>query len=53
MENFLLKDRLAVPDDELVFSIIGVKSSLWKFIFNYLHENHPDISEEWKYYKKI
>lgn len=23
---------------------------MWKSLFGYIHENHPDFSEEWRYY---
>jgi hypothetical protein len=50
MEVNVLTDRLVKPDDELVFSIIGEKSILWRMIFSYLHLNYPDIAGEWKFY---
>ena len=39
------------PTDEVVYSCIGTKKSLWISFFNILHEKHPDFSEEWRYYK--
>ena len=50
MEALLLKDPLVIPNDDLVFSIIGDKSILWQRIISYLHENHSDISEVWRFY---
>jgi len=50
MEVLLLKDPLVIPNDELVFSIIGDKSMLWQRIIRYLLENHSDISEIWRFY---
>lgn len=50
MEPIVLTDKFVTPNEELVFSIIGDKSVFWKMIINYLHDNHPDISEVWKYY---
>ena len=50
MEHIVLTDQSVKPDNDIVFSIIGDKSILWQTIMNYLHENHPDISEEWKFY---
>lgn len=50
MEALLLKDPLVIPNDDLVFSIIGDRSILWRSIISYLHENHSDISEVWKFY---
>lgn len=50
MEALLLKDPLVIPNDDLVFSIIGEKKVLWQRIIGYLHENHTDISEVWRFY---
>jgi len=50
MEPNLLTDPMVVPTDELVFSIIGGKSIFWQRIIGYLHENHTDISEVWRFY---
>ncbi|HEY3388458.1 MAG TPA: DUF3788 family protein [Prolixibacteraceae bacterium] len=50
MEPIVLTDRFTAPTDEFIFSIIGDKKIFWKRIMNYLHENHTDISEVWRYY---
>jgi hypothetical protein len=50
MEPIVLADKSVKPNDEIVFSIIGDKSKLWQKILTYLHGNHADISEEWKFY---
>ena len=46
----VLNDKSVMPTDEIVFSIIGDKQILWQKIMNYLHDNHPDITEVWRYY---
>lgn len=51
MEPKVLTDESVVPDDELIFSIIGEKELLWQQTMSYLHNNNNDISEAWKYYK--
>jgi len=51
METNILSDESVVPNDELVFSIIGDRELLWKQTMSYLHDNNKDISEVWKYYK--
>jgi hypothetical protein len=38
------------PTEEIIFSHIGRTKTHWKSVFEYIHSNHPDISEEWKYY---
>ncbi len=50
MEPNVLSDSSITPNDEIVFSIIEDKKTLWKQTITYLHENHKDISEVWKYY---
>ncbi len=50
MEQITLTNPEIIPDNELVFSIIGDKSILWQKIMNYLYENHKDISEVWRFY---
>jgi len=39
-----------MPTDELIFSIIGDKKIFWQRILSYLHDNHTDISEVWRFY---
>ena len=50
MEQNVLADPSVEPNEEILLSIIGEKSILWKKIMNYLHDNHTDISEVWRYY---
>ena len=50
MEKAVLNDENIQPNDEIVFEIIGDKSTLWQDIMDYIHENHPDITEVWRYY---
>jgi len=50
MEPMVLNDKSVMPTEEIVFSIIGDKRILWQKIMNYLHDNHIDITEVWKYY---
>jgi hypothetical protein len=50
MEQNVLSDPLTEPNEEILFSIIGNKIDLWQKIMSCLHQNHPDISEVWRYY---
>jgi len=50
METIVLTDRFTMPTDELIFSIIGDKKIFWQRILSYLHDNHTDISEVWRFY---
>jgi len=50
MEPMVLNDKSVMPNEEIVFSIIRDKRILWQKIMNYLHDNHADITEVWRYY---
>ena len=50
MEQPILNDKNQFPTEEIVFSHIGRSKILWKSLFDFIHTNHPDISEEWRYY---
>ncbi|MDD1749310.1 MAG: DUF3788 domain-containing protein, partial [Methanothrix sp.] len=36
--------------EEVIFSHIGKAKTLWQAFFKYLHAEHPDLNEEWRYY---
>lgn len=50
MENPVLTDKSVFPTEEIVFSHLGKTKTIWKSVFQYIHNNHPDLSEEWRYY---
>lgn len=50
MKPNLLNNHVVIPDDELVFRIIGDNRILWQQLFGYLHDNFPGITYVWKYY---
>jgi len=50
MEPIILTDPKIQPNDELIFSIIGENAIYWKLIISYLHDNHSDITEVWRFY---
>lgn len=50
MEQPILGDKTVFPTEQVIFSHIGKSKTLWQSLFEYIHENHPDISEEWRYY---
>jgi len=50
MDSIVLTDRFTKPTDELIFTIIGDKRFFWQRIISYLHDNHSDISEVWRFY---
>lgn len=50
MQPPILTDKNQFPTEEIVFSHIGKTKSLWNSVFEFIHKNHPDISEQWRYY---
>ena len=46
----ILKDPDQYPTEEVIYSCIGKKTALWISFFDTLHEHHPDLLEEWRYY---
>ena len=50
MEPTVLSDRDQYPTNEIIFSHIGKTKVLWNSIFDYIHEQQPEISHEWRYY---
>ena len=50
MEEVVLSNKDQYPTDDIIFSHIGKKQSLWKSVFDYVHSKYPDISHEWRYY---
>ncbi|MCJ7448857.1 MAG: DUF3788 domain-containing protein [Bacteroidales bacterium] len=49
-EKFMFPDRNVFPTDDLIFSIIGEKKTLWDHIMQYASDNYKDISGIWNYY---
>ena len=50
MEPIALTDPSIIPDNELVFIMIGDKSVFWQQILDHLYQNHKDITEIWRFY---
>jgi hypothetical protein len=49
-ETIIFSDKYRKPDDDLIFSIIANKMTLWKEILSYLKDNFSDTSGDWNYY---
>ncbi len=49
-EIYALPDKSVIPDDDLIFSLIGEKKVFWQEIMSRVSENHKDISGSWNYY---
>jgi hypothetical protein len=50
MDNPVLIDKKTFPTEEIIFSHLGKSKILWQSIFEYVHENHPELTEQWKFY---
>ncbi len=50
MEPMVLTDKDQFPTEKIIFSHIGKSKTLWTSIFDFIHSNYPEISEEWRYY---
>jgi len=50
METAILNNKDQFPTDEIIFSHIGKLSNLWKSVFEFIHENYPEIESQWRYY---
>jgi hypothetical protein len=51
MEPPILKDPDQYPTEQVIASCLGDTQPLWSSFFDYIHQSHPDFSEEWRYYK--
>ena len=49
-EVFALPDKNIIPDDNLIFSILGDKKPVWQTIMNHVHENYKEANGEWRFY---
>ena len=45
-------EKALTPTDEMVADVLAESYSLWAELLNYVHENYPGITSEWKHYGK-
>jgi hypothetical protein len=50
MDTPILSDKSQFPTDKVVFSHLGKSKALWVSLFRYIAEEHPDFTQEWRYY---
>ena len=50
MEQPILGDKDLFPTEKVIFSHIGKNKTHWQSLFEFIHTNHPDFSEQWRYY---
>ena len=50
MDTPVLTDKSRFPTEEVIFSHIGKSRTLWISLFEAIHTDHPDFTEQWRYY---
>ncbi|MGA8265191.1 MAG: DUF3788 family protein [Ignavibacteriaceae bacterium] len=50
MDKPILNNKDQFPTEGIIFSHLGRTKIHWKSVFQYIYSNHPDFSEEWRYY---
>lgn len=50
MEQVVLTDKNIYSTEEVIFSHIKKSKTNWNSVFKYIHTNHPELNEEWRYY---
>jgi len=50
MEPPVLTDKNQFPTEEVLARHLGKSRPLWDSFFDFLHSEHPDFKEEWRYY---
>ena len=51
MEKPCLNDKNEYPDDEVLSRYLGKAKNTWDLFMNFLKENYPAFSGEWRYYR--
>jgi Protein of unknown function (DUF3788) len=50
MDTPVLGDKSQFPTNQVVLSHLGKAKPLWAALFQYLAAEHPDFTQEWRYY---
>lgn len=50
MDAPILSDKSQFPTPKVIFSHLGKSKALWDSLFQYLAREHPDFTQEWRYY---
>jgi Protein of unknown function (DUF3788) len=50
MEPHVLTNKDQFPTEEIIFSHIGKSKIFWNAFFDYIHVNHPEFEEQWRFY---
>jgi hypothetical protein len=47
----ILSDPSQFPTDKIIFSHLGKAQTLWRALFQFIADAHPDFTQEWRYYR--
>lgn len=50
MEAPVLTDRSRFPSEDVIFSHLSKRRALWEALFEFVHAEHADFTEQWRYY---
>ena len=50
MEQMILTNKDQFPTEEIIFAHLGKSKIIWESLFNHIHNNYPDFTEQWRYY---
>ena len=50
MDARVLTDSSQFPSPDVIYSHLGKRRALWDALFAFLHAEHPDCAERWRYY---
>ena len=50
MEPPVLTDKDEFPSEEVIASHLGRRMALWNALFQFIHAEHADFEERWRYY---
>lgn len=51
LDKPVLTDPKEFPTEQVIFSRIGKKKTLWIDFFDVLGERHSDLAQQWRYYE--
>ena len=51
MSQPVLADEDQCPTEAVVFAHIGRSRALWHLLFEHIHRDYPDFTEQWRYYR--
>jgi hypothetical protein len=50
MEQPILTNKDQFPTEEVIYSHLGKRKTLWTSLFEFIRKEYPGFQEEWRYY---